>query len=151
MSVEKTSGTFRMGCTVRKTIHASPDQIWALLTDADAFPRWNSTVTSIEGRIAEGQTLKVKVPYAATRTFKLKVSGVAPARRMVWSDGMAPMFRGVRTFVLEPNSDGTTNFSMHEAFSGLMLPLIKGSLPDFGPLFETYAEDLRRAAEGASR
>jgi hypothetical protein len=150
MSVEKTSGTFRMGCTVRKTIHASPDKIWTLLTDAHAFPRWNSTVTRIEGRIAEGQTLSLKVPYSA-RTFKLKVSDVEPARRMVWSDGLAPMFRGVRTFVLEPNSDGSTNFSMNEVFSGLMLPLIKGSLPDFGPLFETYAEDLQRAAEGASR
>jgi hypothetical protein len=147
MTVEKTSGTFSMGCTVHKTIQASPDKIWALLTDADGFPRWNSTVTQIEGRIAEGQTLKLKVPYAATRTFKLKVSSVERARKMVWSDGMAPMFRGVRTFVLEPNSDGSTRFSMNEQFSGLMLPLIKGSLPDFGPLFETYAEDLRRAAE----
>jgi hypothetical protein len=36
---------------------------------------------------------------------------------------------------------------MTERFSGLMLPMIKGSLPDFGPIFETYAMDLRRAAE----
>jgi hypothetical protein len=149
MSARKTSGTFRMGCEIHNTIQASPEKIWALLTDADAFPRWNSTVTRIEGRIAEGETLKVKVPYAAERTFKLKVSGVDPGRKMVWSDGMAPMFRGVRTFELTLNSDGSTNFSMSEAFSGLMLPLIKGSLPDFGPLFETYAEDLKRAAEAS--
>ncbi len=37
---------------------------------------------------------------------------------------------------------------MKEQFSGLMLPMIKGSLPDFAPVFERYAEDLRRAAEG---
>jgi hypothetical protein len=150
VSVEKTTATFRMGCTVKKKIQASPDKIWGLLTDAAGFSRWNSTVTSIEGRIAEGEVLRLKVPYAASRTFRLKVSAVEPGRKMVWSDGVKPMFRGVRTFVLEPNSDGSTNFSMSEAFSGLMLPFIKGSLPDFGPLFETYAEDLRRAAEGAS-
>ena len=39
---------------------------------------------------------------------------------------------------------------MREEFSGLMLPMIKGSLPDFAPVFETYAEDLRRAAEARS-
>jgi hypothetical protein len=38
---------------------------------------------------------------------------------------------------------------MVERFSGIMLPLIKGSLPDFGPIFEAYARDLKRAAEGA--
>ena len=60
---------------------------------------------------------------------------------------MAPMFKGVRTFSLSPNADGSTEFAMKEEFSGLMLPLIKGSLPDFAPVFETYAEDLKRAAE----
>lgn len=146
----KTSGTFRMETRIRATIHASPDRIWALLTDAAGFPRWNSTVTSIEGEIAEGRTLKLKVPTARDRVFKPKVSNVEPGRSMIWSDGMAPMFKGVRTFTLTPNGDGSTEFSMEEAFSGLMLPMIRGSLPDFVPVFETYAEDLKRAAEGGA-
>jgi hypothetical protein len=75
------------------------------------------------------------------------VSAFDAGRSMVWSDGMAPMFKGVRTFTLEPHEDGTTIFSMTERFSGLMLPVIRGSLPDFGPIFETYAKDLKRAAE----
>jgi len=66
---------------------------------------------------------------------------------MVWKDGFAPMFSGVRTFSLTPKSDGTTDFSMIEVFKGIMLPLIKGSLPDFKPNFEQYALDLKAAAE----
>jgi hypothetical protein len=66
---------------------------------------------------------------------------------MVWSDGAAPVFKGVRTFTLAPKADGQTTFSMVEVFSGVMLPLIKGSLPDFGPSFEQYAADLKREAE----
>ena len=143
----KTNGAFRMDCAIRTTIKASPDRIWGLLTDASAFPRWNSTVTSIEGKIAEGQTLKLKVPTAPTRVFTPKVSAMEPGRSMVWSDGMAPMFKGVRTFELTPNADGSTEFAMREEFSGLMLPMIKGSLPDFAPVFEAYAADLKRAAE----
>ncbi len=66
---------------------------------------------------------------------------------MIWSDGFAPMFKGVRTFTLASAGDGVTEFSMVEVFSGLMLPMIKGSLPDFGPIFEQYAADLKAAAE----
>jgi hypothetical protein len=29
-----------------------------------------------------------------------------------------------------------------------MLPMIKGSLPDFAPIFDRYAADLKRACEG---
>jgi uncharacterized protein YndB with AHSA1/START domain len=144
----KTGSTFRMDCVINTTIHASPEQIWALLTDAAGFARWNSTVTSIEGEIAEGQTLRLKVPTARERVFKPKVSNVEPGRSMIWSDGMAPMFKGIRTFTLTPNEDGSTQFSMREELSGLMLPMIRGSLPDFAPVFEAYAEDLKRAAEG---
>jgi uncharacterized protein YndB with AHSA1/START domain len=146
----KTSSTFQMECAVRATIRATSDTIWTLLTDATKFPTWNSTVTSIEGRIAEGETLKLKVPATPERVFKPKVSHVEAGRSMVWSDGMAPMFKGVRTFTLTPNADGSTEFSMVERFSGLMLPMIKGSLPDFAPIFETYAADLARAAEGGA-
>jgi hypothetical protein len=146
----KTGSAFRMDCAIRTTIHAGPDKIWALLTDAAAFSRWNSTVTSIDGQIAEGCTLKLKVPTAPERVFKPRVSRAEPGRSMIWSDGMAPMFKGVRTFTLTPNADGSTDFSMKEEFSGLMLPMIKGSLPDFAPVFETYAADLKRAAEGSA-
>ncbi len=144
----KTSTTFRMDCAVRATIRATPERIWSLLTDAEAFPSWNSTVTRIQGQIAEGQKLAIEVPAAPGRVFKPRVSQMTPGRSMIWSDGMAPMFKGVRTFTLTPGSDGSTEFAMKEEFSGLMLPMIKGSLPDFGPVFERYAEDLTRAAEG---
>jgi uncharacterized protein YndB with AHSA1/START domain len=143
----KTGSAFRMECTVRTTIHATPERIWALLTDAAGFPGWNTTVTSIEGRIAEGEKLKLRVPGQPKRVFTPKVSGVVPSRSMVWSDGMAPMFKGVRTFTLTPNANGTTDFTMTEVFFGLMLPMIKPSLPDFVPIFQTYAGDLKRAAE----
>ena len=77
------AAAFRMDCSIRCDITASPDRIWALLTNAAEFPRWNSTVTSLTGQIALGERLE-----------------------------------------------------------------LRGSLPDFRPAFETYAADLKRAAEG---
>ncbi|MEL6342464.1 MAG: hypothetical protein AAFV53_04985 [Myxococcota bacterium] len=38
-------------------------------------------------------------------------------------------------------------FAMTETFAGIMVPMIAASLPDRGPIFETYAHDLQKAAE----
>jgi hypothetical protein len=143
---QKTRTTFRMECSVAIRIDAPPERIWALLTDAAGFPKWNSTVTSIEGSIALGQKLVLTVPSAPGRKFGPKVSELEPNTRMVWRDGFAPMFQGVRTYTLVPTG-ASTDFTMSEVFSGMMLPMIAGSLPDFVPIFETYAADLKRAAE----
>jgi hypothetical protein len=143
----KTSRTFRLECATAIDVRATPERIWALLTNAADFPRWNSTVTRIAGKIERGEKLAIQVPAAPGRTFKPRVVKLEPGRTMVWSDGFAPMFKGVRTFTLAPNPDGSTAFSMVEVLSGVMLPMIRGSLPDFGPTFETYAADLKREAE----
>lgn len=142
----KSKTAFRMEYAVGTTIQAAASRIWALLTDAQAFPQWNSTVQSIEGTIAPGQKIKLFVKIAPGRAFNLTVSEFVPDQRMVWRDGNF-MFRGVRTYTLTPKADGSTDFTMSEVFSGAMLPLIAGSLPDFGPEFEKFAADLKRAAE----
>jgi hypothetical protein len=144
--VTQARNAFAMVCRVEVNIHAGALAIWSLLTDAKGFPRWNSTVAGIEGQIREGERLRIRVP-GTDRAFTPKVSGVVPNQRMTWAGGFAPMFKGVRTFELRPRSDGSTDFAMEERFSGLMLPLIKGSLPDFRPIFEHYASDLKREAE----
>jgi hypothetical protein len=70
---------------------------------------------------------------------------------MVWRDGRLPMFRGIRTFTLTPIDAETTEFRMAEEFRGLMLPLVRRSLPDFRPVFDNYADDLRRVSEADAR
>lgn len=145
----KTEAAFRQSCAVRCDMNASADAIWAILTNAAEYPKWNSTVTSLEGDIRAGGQLRLRVTLDPKRTFSPKVTKLDD-KEMVWSDGFAPMFRGVRTFTLTPKDNGVTEFAMEEVFSGAMLPLIKKSLPDFGPAFETFARDLKRAAEGAA-
>lgn len=146
----KNRTTFRLECSVESSINAPPARIWELLTDADNYTRWNSTLESLEGDISLGGVVRMKVPEAPGRTFKVKVAEFKPNQRMLWVDGFAPMFIGKRSFDLTPNADGTTTFTMSEVFSGLMLPIIAGKLPDFAPIFERYAVDLKKAAENGS-
>ena len=146
--VTRTRGAFSMGYGVEVNIQADASRVWGLLTDAEGFPRWNSTVSGIEGRIREGERLRLRVP-GTDRTFTPRVSGVVPQERMTWTGGFAPMFKGVRTFLLTARPDGSTDFSMDERFAGLMLPLVRRSMPDLGPVFERFASDLKREAEPA--
>ena len=141
----KTKSMFRQSVRVDVDIRATPEKIWSLLTSVADAPRWNSTIREIDGRVALGEQLKIKVPIS-TRTFTVKVDTFEPHRRLVWSDGNA-VFRGVRTYTLTPKGAGSTAFSMEEVFTGFMLPLIGMSLPDFKPVFEQYAADLKKEAE----
>ncbi len=148
--ITQSRGIFSMACGVELNIQATASIIWSLLTDAKDFPRWNSTVSRVEGQIREGERLRLHVPGTA-RTFTPRVSGVVPDERMTWTGGFSPVFRGVRAFELRSCGDGSTDFVMEERFSGLMLPLVRGSMPDFGPVFERYANDLKREAEVRQR
>jgi uncharacterized protein YndB with AHSA1/START domain len=144
---QKHRSTFRLEYSVSIAIRASPERVWSLLTDAAGFPGWNSTVKSIAGTIGSGQTIQLRTTATPDRVFNLKINEFDPPRRLVWRDGTAPMFSGVRTFSLAPGSNSSTTFTMVEVLAGLMLPMIAGSLPDFVPVFERYAADLKAAAE----
>jgi hypothetical protein len=147
ITVQGSRSTFRMECSVATVIQAPAERVWALLTDAPAMTSWNSTLTSIEGPIELGGTVKMRVPEAPSRTFAPKVTRFEPNRMMEWREGN-PLFLGVRTYTLTPAPDGgSTRFEMTEVFSGLMLPMVGGRLPDFRPIFAKYAADLKARAE----
>ena len=139
-------GAFSRTCRVDVNIRASAERVWRLLTDAKNFPRWNSTVASVEGEIRDGARLHLRVP-GSDRVFAPLISDVVPEAHMTWTGGVTGLFKGVRTFDLIPAGDGSTDFAMEEQFSGLMLPVVGRLLPDFGPIFERYANDLKRASE----
>jgi hypothetical protein len=134
--------------TVRTSIRATPERIWTLLADAAGYTRWNNTIEKIDGKIAQGERVTVYAKVNPGRAFPLKVAVFEPLRRMVWTGGMPlGLFKGERTFTLQPISDGNIEFSMHEEYTGLMAPLIGRSIPDLQPAFNEFARDLKRAAE----
>ena len=135
---------------VSRTIQARPERVWALLTDAQGYPAWNPAVDRVEGRIVNGETIKVFVPVNPGRTFPVKVTEFEPPKRMTWTGGMPlGLFKGVRTFTLQPSGDGKTEFTMEEAYSGLLLPVLGRSVPDLTGAFDQFADGLKQRAERA--
>ncbi len=132
---------------VTTTIAAKPEDVWAILIDGAAWPSWNTTVDRVEGEIRPGQTVKLFVKLNPGRAFPVKVSTFDAPRRMVWTGGMPlGLFKGERTYTLEPKGDGV-EFSMREEFTGLLSGMITKSIPDMQPAFDDFARDLKKRAE----
>lgn len=142
-----TKTTFSRATAISISIQATKTTIWNLLTNATNFPKWNSTIISIEGTIKEGEKIKLKSTTDPSRTFNLSVQSIRSEQEMIWSDGMAPFFKGVRTYQLSENSDGTITFYMHEKLAGIMFALAAKHIPSFDEPFEQFAADLKKEAE----
>jgi len=143
-------GPLMKAFSVKISIRATPECIWALLTDAAGYSRWNNTVEKVDGTIAPGARVTVHPKINPGRAFPVKVTAFEPSRRMVWTGGMPlGLFKGERTFTLQAGANGAVEFSMREEYTGLMASLIGRSIPDLQPAFDEFASDLKRAAEAA--
>jgi uncharacterized protein YndB with AHSA1/START domain len=140
-----TKKTFSRETSVSASIAADPAIVWALLTHAADYPRWNSTVTSIRGEIQAGATIELKSTLDEKRTFKLRIKEFVSEKRLVWGDAM-----GNRVYSLEKSGSGA-NFSMTERIGGLLFPLFAGMIPSFDESFDKFSADLKREAETIQR
>jgi len=136
--------------TATTDIHAAPETIWRILTDASKYTEWDPGMVKLEGTIAPGQPLTIYTKADPQRAFNPTVVEFEPNRKMVWRSGMPlGLFTGARTFLLEPQGNGQVKFSMREEFTGPMLAMIGKSIPDLNPTFAAFAAALKKRAEAA--
>lgn len=133
--------TFSRETTVSIDIKADASIVWALLTNASDFPRWNSTIISLEGEIKKGEKIRLKSTLDEKRIFKLKVKEMDTEKRMVWGDG-----KGMRVYTITENGNGIA-FNMTEKIGGLMFPMYAKYIPTFDASFNQFATDLKKEAE----
>jgi uncharacterized protein YndB with AHSA1/START domain len=130
-------------------IAASPEKVWAVLSDGASWAAWDSGVDAVQGRIAPGETIKIRSQAAPGRSFPVKVTAFEPPARLRFSGGMPfGLFRGVRTYLLSPDGeDGGTSFHVREEYTGPLLGLMWRSMPDLQPSFERFARGLKQRVE----
>jgi hypothetical protein len=129
-------------------IAASPEAVWAVLSDGAGWAAWDSGVDAVEGRIAMGETIKIRSQAAPGRSFPVKVTTFEPPVQLRFSGGMPfGLFRGVRRYDLSRDADGGTAFHMREEYTGPLLGMIWRSMPDLGPSFDKFAQGLKLRVE----
>jgi uncharacterized protein YndB with AHSA1/START domain len=137
-----TKETFSRETAVTINIQADPAIVWTLLTNAADFPRWNSTVLSLEGEIKQGETIKLKSTLDEKRTFTLKIKEFEPERRLAWGDR-----QGSRVYTIAKGEGDSITFTMTEKIGGLLFPMYGRFIPPFDESFEQFAADLKKEAE----
>jgi uncharacterized protein YndB with AHSA1/START domain len=133
----------------KSIIDASPEAVWAVLTDGGAYREWNPEIVRIDGPIALGGriTAHVRLGDGAVRAVTQRVTALEVPTRMEWVGGL-PMglFVGRRTFTVTSRGSGV-EFRMHLRMSGPLAPLILKSVGDRQPEIDSFSAALKRRAE----
>ncbi|MBB2200679.1 SRPBCC domain-containing protein [Gluconacetobacter tumulisoli] len=110
-------------------IAASPERVWAVLTDMASYPAWNPFIRQMTGSLRAGGRLTIRLAAGGTdaprdqMVFSPHVIAVRPPRRLQWIGrlwGLPGLFTGEHVFILHPTDHGT-RLEQNERFSGLLL------------------------------
>jgi hypothetical protein len=132
-------------------IAAPAERVWQILTDFDAYPRWNPFIRRIDGAAVVGARLDVRIepPGGAGMTFRPTVLGAEANRELRWLGqlGLPKLFDGEHSLTIESLAEGGVRFIQREVFSGLLVPLVGGTLAKTREGFEQMNRALKARAE----
>ena len=147
------SNTFPYVLRTDITIDATPEQVWSVLTDLDAYDEWNPFIVSSSGTVAAGATLTNTMRDATGEmTFTPTVLTATPGRELRWLGKLGPggVFDGEHAFLIEPVEAGRVRLTQTETFSGVAVPFFRGQLREKTlPQFHAMNEALARRAAGS--
>lgn len=114
------------------TIHSTPQNIWNILMDFEAYKKWNPFIVDISGnaQIDNFIEAKIKPTDKSPMTFTPKVIIRKENQEFRWIGKflMPRLFDGEHVFQIIDNRDGTCTFIQYEKFRGLLVPFMKKML-----------------------
>jgi len=118
-------------------VPATPETVWTVLTDTDAYPQWN-TLLSVRGEFAVGETVAVRlsIPGLPTVPISPEITTFDPERALCWRSRLFGI-EAEHAFLLEPIEDGRTRFVQSEQFSGAIA----------GPVVQRFERRIKRGFE----
>ena len=112
-------------------LDASPEAVWDVLTDLEAYAEWNPQTVDASGTVAEGERVELTVRPGGgrERTMTATVVDADPAGRLEWvaTVGSRWLFSARHTFELEPLEGGRTRLVNRERLAGV---LVRFAVPD---------------------
>jgi len=113
---------------VRTEIDAPLDQVWKVLTDFARYSEWNPFVRELSGEFVAGKPLKVKLALGSGKPMTIRPTLLRferPELRWRGKLGIAGIFDGEHSFVLEPIDAQRSRLIHSEQFSGLLIPVFR--------------------------
>jgi hypothetical protein len=100
-------------------VPAPPATVWEVLTDVEAYPRWN-TLLRVRGDLTERETVtaRLSIPGLPAVSFSPTILSVVPEREVRWRTSLFG-HAAEHAFLLEPLDEGAgTRFTQHEQIDG---------------------------------
>jgi hypothetical protein len=134
-------------------INATPQQVWAVLTDLSGYQTWNPFIISSTGTVKAGATL-TNVMHDATgnTTFTPTVQVIVPRHELQWIGRVGPggIFDGQHTFTIRQLGPDRVQFTQREDFTGIAVPFYESHLhADTLPQFRAMNAALARVLAAA--
>ena len=130
-------------------IDASPEDVWAVLTDVRGWRDWDSGVDRVEGRVALGEMLTIYATMIRTKPFTVTVTELRPREAMRWRAGLPFGTATIeRNYSLDAQDDGGTVLTVREDHTGPLAVLLDRRTPDLNPSFRQFCAGLKARAEG---
>ena len=103
-----------------QVVSASPDRVWAVLTDAAGYAEWNPIFVSAQGEFRQGGGVvyEMKSPDGAVSRVEPEIRKLEVEREINQYGGLPGILTFDHTWHLEPVAGGT-RVTQHEEYRGL--------------------------------
>ena len=135
-------------------IHASPEEVWKVLTDWKSLAEWSSSFVGIsEEKLVKGESFKAyfKNPLnGKILEFERVCTEYEEGKKFAWSGKLTPHhgFTDHHIFSLEPTESGTTLFKQEDGIHGKLSKIVnvlaKGHMKS---MYEKFNQELKDKVE----
>jgi hypothetical protein len=140
--------------TTHIDIHATPEQVWQVLTDFKLYESWNPFIRKIEGKLNVGEKLKIRIHPTKQKAmeFKPTLLEAKNAQSLSWlGHFLIPgLLDGNHRFELYSQENGKTYLVHSERFSGVLVPMMHNNLKSIKKDFEYMNHALKLRVESCS-
>ena len=141
-----------LSVSAQTRINAPAEKAWQVLTDFGSYHTWHPILTlePHAGPLAVGTLLQGQSSGgpAGEQPVAFTIAQVQEPNHLAWTGGDPEAVAGRHSFLLEQLTDGTTEFTESEVFTGPAAPEVIGRhLPELRAAYETYAAAFKKHVE----
>jgi hypothetical protein len=133
-------------------IAATPENVWAVLSDLASYPQWHPVFRAVTGQLAPGSKITITTAHPVTdrtMTARVRVLAAEPTRQLAWVSNLGVM-RSERSFVLRPEAGGTL-LEQTATYRGILVRFTEKTITRIQDTFVAINQAIKQQAEARQR
>jgi len=138
--------------TATVEIAATPEHVWAVLSDLASYSQWHPVFRSVTGQLATGSKLTITTAHPVSDralTAKVKVLAAEPASELRWVSNLG-VYRSDRRFILIPDAGGTL-LEQTATYRGILVRFPAKTIARIQDSFTAINQAIKQQAEARQR